>query len=399
MKTRRMPAAALMTLAALFLMTGCEYDGPRALYYETHPETVTPVITQMTPAEAAAGAQVLTLSGENFSQVPANNLVYINGYACEITSQSPASITIRRPDRYGDSCRVKIVNTEAIEFGLFEPYRIEQAYASFGGFPQATELLAMTVDRDENVYVFQKTPRTVYKVSPDGSKTELGTSSKAVTDAVPGPNGKIILLMNHANIQAMNPSDGSEELWVTVTNKKVQYGDFDANGCFYAGGAGTDLIVVRPDLSFAASGQYPRANIHAIRVYGGCVYVLAEDLTAGADPKIAVWKHAVTDAAGALGAKTLVLNRALTGAYADSTFHDIEFSAAGDLFVGTSHAHPVLKVAPDQSSDMYYKNLLPTAARQLVWGNGDFLYMLRAGGKWDLIRIDAGEPGAPHHGR
>jgi len=239
----------------------------------------------------------------------------------------------------------------------------------------------------------------VYKVSPDGSKTELGTSSKAVTDAVPGPNGKIILLMEHANIQQMDPVTGAEELWVTVTNKKVKYGDFDANGCFYTGGASTDLIVVKPDLSFAASGQYPKANISAIRVYSGNLYVLAEDLTANADPKIAVWKHAILDAAGTLGDKTVFLNQALTGVYADSAFHDIEFSAAGDLFVGTANLQPVLRVAPDQSTDIYYKNLLPSAARQLVWGNGDFLYMLRARGKWDLIRIDAGEPGAPHYGR
>jgi hypothetical protein len=385
--------------AVLFLLLGCEYDGPKALYDESRPETVKPMITQMTPAEGMAGVQYLTLTGENFSGNPANNLVYIDGYQCEITANSQTSITVRRPDRYGDSCQVKIVNTETIEFGIFEPYRIEQAYASIGGFPQTTELLAMTVDRDENVYVFQKTPRTMYKVSPDGSKTELGTSSKAVTDAVPGPNGKIILLMNHANIQAMNPSDGSEELWVTVTNKKVQYGDFDANGCFYAGGSNTDLIVVKPDLSFAASGQYPKANINAIRVFDGNLYILAEDLTANADPRIAIWKHAILDAAGTLGEKTVFLDPALTGAYADSVFHDIEFSAAGGLFVGTANLQPVLRVAPDLSSELYYKNLLPSAARQLVWGNGDFLYLLRAGGKWDLIRIDTGEPGAPHHGR
>jgi len=216
---------------------------------------------------------------------------------------------------------------------------------------------------------------------------------------VPGPDGKIILLMNHANIQAMNPSDGTEELWVTVTNKKVQYGDFDADGCFYAGGSNTDLIVVKPDLSFAATGQYPKANINALRVYSGNLYVLAEDLTANADPKIAVWKHAILDAAGTLGPKTVFLNRALTGASADSAFHDIEFSAAGDCFVGTANLQPVLRVAPGRSLDMYYKNLLPPASRQIVWGSGDFLYMLRAGGKWDLIRIDAGEPGAPHYGR
>jgi hypothetical protein len=376
----------------IVVMTGCEYDSPTAMYFQKHEQTITPVITGVIPVQADAGVNYITIKGEYFSDVVDSNRVYFDGYTAEIVSSSTTSITVRRPNRTGDSTTVKVVRFGALETASYGPYKIVPVYESYGGFVASPELSALVVDKEENVYGILRILKTVYKTPVNGERMVIGEASNIVTDAIIGPNGRLILLMNQKEIMQMDVETGTESLWVSLA-KKVSYADFDRSGCLYAGGNKTDLYVVKPDLSNTATNFYTQFDIRDVHVYGGYVYVLAVNSKPdAANPKLAIWRNRIEDTNGTLGDKELVLDWSTTGEYAESAVYDIAFSANGIMYIGTGYTSPIFIFNPNGSQDILYKDILPTSAVRLVWGNGNYLYMIRGGQNWDVIRIDMGAP-------
>jgi hypothetical protein len=70
------------------------------------------------------------------------------------------------------------------------------------------------------------------------------------------------------------------------------------------------------------------------------------------------------------------------------------------MYVGTNDVNPIIMVKPDNTEDILYKDILPSAAQKLVWGDGNLLYMILANdSEVSLVKIDMGAPGAPYFGR
>jgi len=345
------------------------------------------------------GVNYITIEGQNFSAVPDQNKVYFDGYQAEIVSSSTTAITVRRPNKVGDSTTVAVVNNSALQVAKHGPYKIKPVLSTYGQFLQGDQLSAVAVDAQENVYVVQRTPRTVYKVNPDGEKTILGEAARTVTDAMLSPGGTLLLLMNNRMIGQINVETGEYSEWVNLS-KRVAFGDFDSNGFFYTGGSNTDLLIIAPDLSTRLIGVYAQSDIRGVRVFSGYVYIFAENSRPTEDePALAFWRHPFGDSPGTLGEKELVLDWATTGEYAAAEVKDFTFSADGVLYVGTDDVHPLFMLNPDQSQDILYKGILPAYTEQIVWGNGNYLYIIQGGDKWDLLRVDMGAPGAPYYGR
>jgi len=400
MKMSRIQNLIWLGTIFLLLLTGCEYEGPTAVYYQAHLSTPSPSINRITPPnEAVPGVNYITIEGQNFSAVPDQNKVYFDGYQAEIVSSSTTAITVRRPNKVGDSTTVAVVNNSALQVAKHGPYKIKPVLSTYGQFLQGDQLSAVAVDAQENVYVVQRTPRTVYKVNPDGEKTILGEAARTVTDAMLSPGGTLLLLMNNRMIGQINVETGEYSEWVNLS-KRVAFGDFDSNGFFYTGGSNTDLLIIAPDLSTRLFGVYAQSDIRGVRVFSGYVYIFAENSRPTEDePALAFWRHPFGDSPGTLGEKELVLDWATTGEYAASEVKDFTFSADGVLYVGTDDVHPLFMLNPDQSQDILYKGILPAYTEQIVWGNGNYLYIIQGGDKWDLLRVDMGAPGAPYYGR
>jgi hypothetical protein len=401
MKAYRFLIATSLLLAALIaVISGCEYkNAPN--YFKQKSLQKTTVITQMDPPiEASGGANYITIQGENFSSNPDSNKVYFDGYLPDIVSNSPTSIKVRRPNLVGDSITVKVMTYGALEIAKYGPYKITQVFNYYGGFVASPELKAIAVDKEENAYVIEKwPPYTMYKISANGERVAAGAVSKGVSEALMGPNGKLILLMNQNDIMQKDVTTGDESIWASLAGK-VSFADFDSSGCLYAGGNKTDLYVVKPDLSSTATGVYTQYNIKDVRVYGGYVYVFAENSKPdAANPKLAIWQHRIEDTNGTLGGKQLFLDWSKTGEYASATVNDIAFSANGTLYIGTNYTQPIFIQNPDGSQDILYKGILPTSALRLAWGTGNYLYVILGGQSFDVIRIDMGQPGAPYFGR
>jgi WD40 repeat protein len=376
------------------ILAGCEYDIKQPLWYQNFKEPAVPKITQLVPDKVApAGINRITILGENFGSVIGDNDVYFNNVAVEILSACPDSVTVRRPNIVSDSAVVTVVPHQALVVAKYSPYKIDLVQGSYGSFLDNLVLAALAVDADENLYVIENTSRIVYKITPEGDKTQLAVASRIVFDATIAPSGKLTFLISNTAILQMDPVTGAEETWVTL-KKRVTCGDFDQYGAFYAGGKSTDLIVVKPDLTNSSNGGYASLEIVVIRAYKDFLYVVANNSKPDAtNPAVAVYRHAILDANGTLGERELILDWSTTGDYAASTINDIAFSENGTMYIATNNANPIFMLNSDNSQDILYKTILPTTAEKLAWGSSHYAYMIRGGTNWEVIRIDMGTLG------
>jgi hypothetical protein len=106
------------------------------------------------------------------------------------------------------------------------------------------------------------------------------------------------------------------------------------------------------------------------------------------------------DADGSLASKTKVFDITAQAGYEQTQILSFAFSEEGNLFVSINHADAVLIVYPDGSMEPLYKGILPASGGQLVWGNGNYLYlnMTESPKINDILRIDTGVQGAPNEG-
>ncbi len=414
MKTKQLIKIFLFVLLFIVIVTGCEYKGPTALYYQKHdPTTTTPVINRLEPdLIAPAGFNYITILGENFADNNMFNWVYFtymdedekeivaNG---EIVESTATSIKVRRPNLVHDSITVKVVTEDALLFDEYGPYQIDPVNEDFGGFFESITLGAIAEDAFGNLYVFQQySPFNVYKITSDGTRTVVGQMSGSIYDARIRPDGKFILIKNNAVIDQMDIAGGDTvATQYAKVGKSVRFGDLDSNGNLYSGGiSSSDLYIVPSGESEGVGSGYYADRFNCIRVSmdKGTEYVYALVTLKNPDennPEIAIWRNEILDARGSLGARELVLDWSQTGAFADyatSTFAVQEDEDGTIIYVGSdSEEDPILIYDPDKNSqDILYKGILPSPATVLALGNSRYLYMIM-GDNWTVQRIDMGE--------
>lgn len=377
--------------AAAVLFCACEYDGPTAQWDLVQQETDSPTITEVLPAVAVPGFNYITINGENFSNEQDNVSVYINGYDAEIVDFSSTSIKIRRPDCSGDSLSIKVDVYGAVNLGRWEPYTISPVYEPYGQFLSGTELGCLAIDKDENLYVVENTStREVYKITPDNEKILLGNADPLITDAAIYTDGTLVLFGNRKDIYQVETDTVS--IYATVEDN-VYTGAFDSYGTLYASGRRADINIILPD-SVRQAGLYASDEIFCLRVVDDYLYALIE--LRNGTPEIAIWRHQILDDQGNLGNAELVFDWALSGTeFEDTTPATFTIDSEGGIYIGSDNAAPILYYNPSTGYiDEIYKGILPSGATQLVWGNGNYLYMVYSDGSSenDLLKIDMGRP-------
>jgi hypothetical protein len=406
MKANTLAVMVVCIVGVILAITGCEYDGPTAMYNQKQPQTVKPVISGIDPDQhAAAGVNYITILGENFSSVLENNRVYINGIPAEIVDFSPDSIRIYRPDVAADSATIKVVNYESLEYAAYTPYRIDTVMVRYGNFVDNIVANALVVDSEENLYVIQSN-NIVSKVTPDGVKQTLpDTALNVVTQAVIHPDGgRMIMMSNDSLITQMvlagGPATEWASIWILEDSKRkklsIKVGDFDDAGNLYAAGSKTGIYVVKEgEEGGTALGIYEEDNILFICEHQGYLYLLV-NLSGSTSPHdLAIWKHPISS--GSLGEADLVFDLAeAQGGFADATINTFEIIQNGKIFIGSNNAAPILIYDPeDNSQEILYKNIIPTQCARLVTGNTNYLYMvLNAASEKNVIRLDIGNLGS-----
>jgi hypothetical protein len=386
----------LTVLAALLLLlAGCEWDGPTSQWKLVEQETDSPVITDVDPSVAVAGMNYIIIHGENFTENQENVSVYISGYESEIVDFSGSLIKIRRPDRSGDSLAIRVDVFGAVNLGEWEPYTVTSVYEPFGEFLSGTALACLAVDQDENLYVVENTTtHEVYKITAAGEKTIVGHGNGTIYGAAIHTDGNLVLFANKKDIYSVEPD--SLPIYATV-DKNVKIGVFDSQGILYASGNRADINIVLPDHSTRPAGLYPTDDVLCLRVVDNMLFALIGlKSTDASHPAMAVWRHQILDNQGNLGDAELVFDWASAGeSYAESSPATFTLDSEGGIYIGSDHAAPILYFDPSTGHmDEIYKGIIPSAATKLLWGNGNYLYMVYSAGTSEnnLFRIDMGRP-------
>jgi hypothetical protein len=274
-------------------------------------------------------------------------------------------------------------------------------------------LSVLAVDNAENLYVVERSSRKIWKVTPNGQKTTIGTIGITGTlwDAKIGSDGRLYYLYANKIIRVVDLQSGADVVWHnSAASKTVRFFDFDQNGYIYAGGYKTGLVVVRPDSSTRLESFYASDTISSVRVFNGYVYIAA--VTAAPDannPRLAIFRHSLADTAQ-IGSKELILD--LTKAsFTISAIKSFTFSADGKyIYIGTdAPADPILRADLSTNSvDILYKGILPSSCKQFHGGIGNYIYMINGNTPsstnanttaedWTVYKLDIGTTSAPYY--
>jgi len=388
----------LLMLVVKFI-TGCKYDVAEPMWDKEFQGAPIPKITSVNPPQASAGVNTISIEGENLDVN--GTTVYFDNLIADVISSSQSKIVVRRPNLVSQSCYIKVVPNQALIVAKYGPYKIDKVVERYGSFLENLQLSVLAVDKSENLYVVETSSRNIVKVTPDGSKSVIGTVTRTPTDARVGPNGKLYLLGNNRSIDIVDLITGVTKEWIRLpSGRVVKFGDFDANGYFYTGGTRSDLVIIAPDLSLSYAGLYSSDEILTVRVFNNYVYVVSRK--AGTQEAAKIWRHPIISP-GSLGAKELFLDLSSFSEFASRTIKSITFSLEGKMFIATDSINPILIYDSSLNQiDYFYKGILPPYCKYFYWGNENYLYMIigdaTAGQEWTVYRVDMGSKGAPYFG-
>jgi hypothetical protein len=374
-----MLTTVLFGLLVLSLLR-CEYKGPEAIWSPVPSERDDPKITAILPDDIAdPGVLYITIEGENFFPAVDSNTVYINGHVARQKSATADEIVIYRPTVIGTNLRFAIDVPGAWIIADTTGYEIPLVTSEYGRYTDTENILAFALDADENIYGMELYSTSIIKTTPIGDRSvyfnaeekNLQSAFKSATDLKTAPN-KTLLFANSKNyniytIHNVTPDSMAGDIFATLPTK-VWSIDFDQNGNLFAGGDG--LYVIDPDTNVTALTQYDGYAIINLKVSEDTLYVAATFGT-----QTGIWKNEILSATGQIGDNNLVLDWADTGDYAGSTLNCIAIAANGDIYVGTDNANPVLIVRQSGEMEPLYRDILTSAATQMVWGEGTHLFI------------------------
>lgn len=386
----------LAAISLIRVFTGCKYDVAGPQWDQPFDLGPIPKITQIEPEDVAApGVNYITIHGENFIDVPNNNGVYFDNMqgtvvSAEVVEKSQTVIKVRRPDIVASSCFVKVAPGGTI-VSAKDTYRVDRVFEQYGSFLDNLQLAVATVDVDENLYVVEYSSKVVYKVTPGGDKTNLGTVNRAPTEVRLGPDGNLYFLGNDRRIDKLDVTTAEVTQWTRLPQGKVvKFGDF-YNGYLYTGqNSGLFIVSFDNPENVTETGFYGGEEILAVRSFENYLYVVSRE---GAQPA-KIWKHQLQ--AGTLGAQELVFDMST----ADSVFSfrlikSITFSSDGIMFIATDDNNPLLTFDPASAKvDFFYKEILPPYCKYFYWGYENYLYMIigndNPAENWTVYRVDLG---------
>lgn len=138
-------------------------------------------ITSLTPDNGLAGTTV-TIKGTGFSTVASENQVYFNGMVAAVTSATETSLVLAAPA----SLSTGTVNVVVHGLEALAPVPFKRAgVLTLAGGPASTALsntiYALALDSHGNVYVTDRTSRTIKKITPDGNVSNLQSNGVDIT--------------------------------------------------------------------------------------------------------------------------------------------------------------------------------------------------------------------------
>jgi hypothetical protein len=397
------------------LFNSCENEYPPSIWDPNYSSKPDPVITSIEPVQNAfAGIDEITISGENFSSVMEENLVYFDGVLTENISASPEQLVVKAPNMVSDSILIQIAVRGAISFAEYKPYSLQSAISIVGDFTANDDAYAIEYSPlDTSLYVslLKDNQGERNKIIRIDANNERHDYSKTLLDKASamrlGPDGSIFYL-NRQNVLCRVPPGGEDpatiaQLFTLLPDGAVDLDLDPDNNIFCAGPAG-DIYRVKVDdaSNVITAATYESFDIRALRVYDGYVYVAGD--YSGDDPAVptkAIWKNEILSTDGDLGENELVYDWS-AGPYANSSITTLTFSAGGAAYIGITGAEVIVILDTDGSVEPLYPGVLEPSTYYLTWSDGIYLYCNRRGSAAEdnaILKINVLEEGAPYYGR
>lgn len=363
---------AVVTLL-LILAVGCDTTPGPTLYDEDRPFREDPVIAGIEPENAAlAGIGTVTINGENFSEEPAENLVYFDDERVEVISASPTQLVVASPNLPGSglSVRMSVVGSE--NFSNTVPYTLEPAVREVGDIADFEESFAITLDDEFNLYASiyaNNASLGILRILPDGTR-EVFSSAAVRWDAIEfGPDGQMYGVRNAGAIYRFPQEGGEPQTWANTGNRAVRFTalTIDENGIIWVGGRGGSIYSA--DAAGTLTAFPFEGTVRSLVEFDGDLYALA--LVEG---EYTVTRLAINN--GTLGEAEPYFN--LTEAMGSSVIGlSLAATEDGALIVGTNADDPLVLVEPDGTHETFYPGLIDPPAISLAWGEGTTLYLSR----------------------
>jgi len=251
---------------------------PESIWDPNEQSAPTPVVTSVLPQDSTyAGVGVVTITGENFSPNAEENIVYFSGVPGTILEASAKELKVQTPVVISDSVVIKVAVQGAFLFAIYKgPYKLYPAVIDYGPFDNFTDVWALEVDAEENLYVsVGPAVKAIWKVDTDqDTSVYVNTTFDKASGMKFGPDGGIYYVNLLSYMFKVQPGGGSDELFLAVGGG-VRDLDFDNNGNIYTAGSGKKIFTVLPDKSYKESADYGDYSLNSIRVYDRYVYVIA----------------------------------------------------------------------------------------------------------------------------
>ena len=400
-----------LMVATLIYFSSCKNEEVPSLYSDSSSGTsgAAPKISSVNPPNAAiAGVTTITITGENFLSDTSLVNVYFGKMVGTILVSTPTQLTVISPNISGN-LKIKISTVTALEFSNTYDYLLEPAAKDF--YPDAKDgsnkPVSIITDKIENVYS-SNFALGVVQITPDSVSTLYSPKSGETffTCMRFGPGGDMFAARGLQAVFTIPNGGGVKNTpWKVLSpnSLKISQIEFDPMGNLWASGKNTSIFRIKPDKSDTLFNfDY---NVTAMRMFmdNGTLYLY---LAAQQNTTTTIMRMPI-DANGDPGTAENYFD--FSANYGeDFVVNDLTFAADGEMFLATDLPSPIVYVKPDKSNGYLYKGiLLESPALSLAWGNGNFLYYVRAQINDDnnvmsvpqsIVKLNLQKPGAPYYG-
>lgn len=395
-----------LSVAAVFVFAfqGCETKPDPSAYDPNFTGDPTPVVSSLSPAtQGFAGVTVITITGQNFSPVPSQNIVQFESTNATVLEATSTTLKVLAPNIVQANLPVRVATLTTMNWGYYsQKFNLIAAAEEFGGFKANNELpYAITTDAAGNIYasvVAFNVGVGIWKILPDGTHTIFAPKGGETSwsGLKVGPNGD---LYGARNVKAIfQIQAGKAGTTFASSGIGTIYDlDFDKNKNIWAGGNNDFLYSVTPAKVVKSFAINPKSNLRAIRVFttGGKDYVY---FAGKVDTLEKVFRAEIqSTTADKIGTIEEVFN--FSEKFPGFTITALTFAADGDMFIGTDHSNAVVIVHQDKTYEPLFKGVLYPKAQAFGWA-GNTLYYSR--GRVDttqtMIKVNIGKQGAPYYG-
>ena len=397
-----------MASLVLALMSCEENPSTPNLYDPSNTGGATPSVTSVSPADSAQAAiDTLIITGQNFSTVPSNNLVFLNASSGNVVAATATQLTVTTPFVVGDSVSIAVAVQGSSKLSNAIVYKLTAAVKTFGGLTVTELAYGLATDTSGNLYAAitaSNLEAGILKITQSGARSSYAPATAGTTkwnSIKMGPSNTMYAARGVRALYSFPTNGGgSAAIWTASFPGGISITefDFDAGKNIWAGGNTANIFQVQPNKTLT---PFPfLGNVRSLRAYNGYLYfsALTDSLSGRPASELGekIWRAQITG--GGLGTPEVYFN--FDQAYPGSSAFGITFSSDGVLYIGTDAPGRIVVVLPNKTySTPYatYSALLGPACYTFAWGKGDQLYV--SGSNGALARISVrGKQSAPYYG-